>query len=151
MEQTATTSRGNGDVSITLAPDAGDAGMAVMMADMIRANLQNKPERIKDFNKLNGNIWITAEDAETEMTMMFDGGSLLVHAGKLGDPILQISTDSSTLLELANIQIKYGMPYYFDDVGRMVLKKLLKGELKIKGMFAHNMALTYMTKVISVK
>ncbi|MHB8894558.1 MAG: hypothetical protein ACYC99_05170, partial [Candidatus Geothermincolia bacterium] len=91
MEQPTTT----GDVDITLAPDAGDAGMAVMMADMIRTNLKNKPERVKDFNKLNGNVWITAEDAETDMTMVFDNGSLMVHGGRMGDPILQIKTDST--------------------------------------------------------
>ncbi|MBU1670878.1 MAG: hypothetical protein KKF41_11875 [Actinobacteria bacterium] len=150
MEQ-ATTTGGNGEVDITLAPDVGDAGMAVMMAEMIRTNLKDKPDRVKDFNKLDGYVWITADDADTEMTMLFDGGSLKVYPGKVGYPMLQISTDSSTLLDLANIQIRFGLPYYFDEVGRMVLKKLLKGELKIKGMFAHNLALTHMTKVISVK
>jgi hypothetical protein len=145
------TTAGTAEVDIKLAPDAGNAGMAVMMADMIKANLADKPERVKDFNKLNGNVWITAEDADTEMTMSFDGDSLIVHGGKMGDPMLWIRTDSTTLLDLANIQIKAGLPYYFDEVGRMVVKKLFKGELKIQGMFTHNLALTHLTKIISVK
>jgi hypothetical protein len=136
---------------IKMAPGAGEAGMASMLADMIKTNLKNKPERVKDFNKLNGIIWITADDADTDMTMDFDKGSLTVSSGKLGKPMLAISTDSSTLMDLANINIKFGMPYYFDETGRMVIKKLLKKELKIKGMFTHTMALTHMTKIMSVQ
>lgn len=142
---------GPAELGISLAPGAEEAGMASMMAEMISTNLQNKPERIKDFNALRGTVWITAEDADVEMSMAFNGGSLIVHAGKVGRPILEISTDSSTLMDLANISIKYGMPYYFDDVGKMVITKLFKRELKIKGMVPHIAALTHVTKIMSVK
>jgi len=149
VEQKNPSSAGVPDIK--MAPGAGEAGMASMLADMIKTNLKNKPERVKDFNKLNGIIWITADDADTDMTMDFDKGSLTVSSGKLGKPMLAISTDSSTLMDLANINIKFGMPYYFDETGRMVIKKLLKKELKIKGMFTHTMALTHMTKIMSVQ
>lgn len=149
MEQKNPSSAGEPDIK--MAPGAEDAGMASMLAEMIKTNLKNKPERLKDFNKLKGTIWITAEDADVDMTMNFDRGSLTVHASKVGKPILSISTDSSTLMDLANINIKFGMPYYFDETGRMVIKKLLKKELKIKGMFTHTMALTHMTKIMSVQ
>jgi hypothetical protein len=149
VEQKNPSSAGVPDIK--MAPGAGEAGMASMLADMIKTNLKNKPERVKDFNKLNGIIWITADDADTDMTMDFDGGSLTVSSGKVGKPMLAISTDSSTLMDLANINIKFGMPYYFDETGRMVIKKLLKKELKIKGMFTHTMALTHMTKIMSVQ
>lgn len=141
---------GTGEIDITLAKGAEENGMAVMLAEMIKTNLGNKPERLKDFNKLKGTIWINSTDAEVYMSMAFNQGSLVVHDGKVGKPILEISTDSSTLLDLANINIKMGMPYYFDETGRMVIKKLMKRELKIKGMFTHTMALTHMTKIMSV-
>ncbi len=141
---------GTGELDITLAQGAEENGMAVMLAEMIKGNLVNKPERLKDFNKLKGTIWINATDAEVDMSMAFNHGSLVVHDGKVGKPILVIATDSATLLDLANINIKMGMPYYFDETGRMVIKKLLGRELKIKGMFAHTMALTHMTKIMSV-
>jgi len=35
---------------------------------MIKANLE-KPEKLKDFNKLKARVYINAKDAETEMTM----------------------------------------------------------------------------------
>jgi hypothetical protein len=75
---------------------------------------------------------------------------LTVHGGEEGKPDLSIITDANTLLELANISIKMGLPYYFDETGRAVVKKLLKRELKIKGMFTHLGALTKLTKVMSL-
>ncbi len=144
-------SGGTGELDVTMAEGVEDNGMAVMLAEMIKTNLTNKPERVKDFNKLKGTVWITAEDADVEMTMDFNKGSLTVRDGKVGKPILAISTDSATLMDLANIDIKFGMPYYFDETGMMVIKKLLKRELKIKGLLTHTIALTYMTKIMSVK
>ncbi|HEY5530943.1 MAG TPA: SCP2 sterol-binding domain-containing protein [Candidatus Anoxymicrobiaceae bacterium] len=141
---------GTGDLEINIAPGAEENGMAVMLAEMIKTNLGNKPERLKDFHKLNGTIWISATDAEVDMSMEFKHGALTVRDGKVGKPILVIATDSSTLLDLANINIKMGLPYYFDETGRMVIKKLLSRELKIKGLVMHTMALTHMTKIMSV-
>ena len=151
MEGEQILSGGPGGISITLAPGAEEAGLASMQAEMIKTNLENKPERVKDFKKLKGTVWITADDADVQMTMKFDNGSLVVHKGLVGTPMLEITTDASTLMDLANVSIRYGMPWYFDDVGKMVIKKLWKKELKIKGMFVHNMTLTHLTKVMSVK
>lgn len=134
---------------ISLAPGADDVAMASMLADMLRANLE-KPNKMKVFNKLKARVYILAKDAETDMTMDFNKGTLVVYAGKEGKPDLEITTDAASLLDLANINIKMGMPYYFDETGRGILKKLLKGELKIKGMFIHPIALTNVSKVMSL-
>jgi hypothetical protein len=134
---------------VKLAPGADEVAMAVMLADMLKANLE-KPEKLKDFNKLKARVYIHAKDAETEMTMVFDRGSLTVYGGKEGTPDISIITDAATLLDLANINIKMGMPYYFDETGMAVVKKLLKRELQIKGMFSHYFALNRLTKIMSL-
>ena len=135
---------------INLAPGVEEAGLPAMMAGIIEANLKNKPDRIKDFNALNGNIYIQAEDADVDMTMVFSKGSLTVHSGRVGVPMISIATDSGTLLDLANLNIKFGMPYYFDEMGMGVLKKLLSRKLKLKGLLTHPIALTRLTKIMSV-
>ncbi len=137
-------------VEISLAPSAEEVPMASMLAEMLRANLESKPEKAKVFDKLRASVYLFAQDAETGMTMDFDRGKLTVHGGQVGKPDISIATDSATLLELANIKIKMGMPWYFDQTGREVIRKMLKGELKIKGMFTHLGALTKVTKVMSV-
>jgi len=139
-----------GGPEIKLAPGADEVGLAVMLADMIKGNMENNPKRVKDFNALKGPIYIFADDADVDMTMAFGKGSLTVFGGRAGKPILEIVTDSETLLGLANISIKFGMPFFFDKVGMEVPIKLLKRQLKIKGMFFHPFALMRLTKVMSV-
>lgn len=134
---------------VSLGPGAEDVPMAGMLADMLAANLE-KPEKLKDFNKLKARVLINAEDAEAKITMEFSGDKLVVYGGEVGKPNISIATDAATLLDLANINIKFGMPYYFDETGMAVVKKLLKRELKIKGMFTHLVALTRLTKIMSL-
>ena len=134
---------------VKLAPGAEEVAMAVMLSDMLKANLE-KPEKLKDFNRLKARVYIHAVDSETEITMDFDRGSLTVYGGKEGKPDLSIETDASSLLDLANLKIKYGMPWYFDETGLGVVKKLLRRELKIKGMFTHLGALTRLSKIMSL-
>ena len=136
---------------IKFAPGMDDPGLPVMIADIIKGNLDAKPQRQNDFNALNGNICMQAEDAGLDMTMAFDKGTLTIHNGKVGNPKLCISTDSGTLLNLANIDVKFGLPYYFDEVGLGVIKKVLTGGLKIKGLLIHPIMLTRFTKLMSVK
>ncbi|MBU1171448.1 MAG: SCP2 sterol-binding domain-containing protein [Proteobacteria bacterium] len=136
---------------IELSPDVEDGGMASMIADIIKGNLQEKPKRKNDFIALNGNIYMNAEDAEVDMTLVFNKGSLMVHNGKVGNPQICIATDSGTLLDLANINVKFGLPYYFDSIGWGVITKLLTGKLKIKGLVTHPIKLTRFTKLMSVR
>jgi len=137
---------------INFAPGVEDAGLPVMIADIIKGNLEAKPQRQGDFNALRGNIYMQAHDAEVDMTLVFEKGSLTVHSGKVGDPKISISTDSDTLLALANIDVKFGLPYYFDKVGFEVLKKLfLTRELKLAGLLTHPIMLTRFTKLMSCR
>jgi len=137
---------------ISFAPGVEDAGLPVMIADIIKGNLEAKPQRQSDFNALNGNIYMQAHDAEVDMTLAFEKGRLTVYNGKVGKPNISISTDSGTLLSLANIDVKWGLPYYFDQVGLEVLKKLfITRELKLKGLFTHPIMLTRFTKLMSCR
>ena len=136
---------------IKFAPGMDDAALPIMIADIIKGNLVAKPQRQNDFNALNGNIYMQAHDVDVDMTMVFDKGNLTVHSGKVGNPKLSISTDSETLLNLAYIDVKFGLPYYFDKVGLGVVKKILTRELKIKGLLTHTIMLTRFTKLMSVR
>jgi hypothetical protein len=129
-----------------------DGGLPLMIADIIKGNLDAKPHRMSDFNALNGNIYMQANDADVDMTMVFQKGTLTVHSGKVGNPKISISTDSDTLLELANISVVLGLPFYFDKIGFGILKKLfLTRELKLDGLFTHPIMLTRFTKLMSCR
>jgi len=129
-----------------------DAGLPVMIADIIRGNLNAKPYRQSDFNALDGNIYMQARDLDIDMTMVFEKGKLIVHSGRVGNPKISIITDSATLLDLANLSVVLGLPYYFDETGLGVLKKLfITRELRVEGMFAHPVMLTRFTKLMSCR
>jgi hypothetical protein len=134
---------------IKLAPGAEDAPMALLLSQMLGENL-DRPEKLKDFNSLRSTVHILVKDVGTEVTMVFERGTLTFDGGRQTRPDLGIETDSETLLDLANVSIKFGLPYYFDKVGTGILKKLLKRELKIKGMFTHPIALVKVSKVMSI-
>ena len=134
---------------VSLGPGAEEVPLAGMLTDLLKPNLE-KPEKRKDFEKLKARVLLHAEDAEAKVTLDFDRGKLIVYGGEAGKPDIAITTDSNTLLELANLKIKFGLPWYFDETGLGVVKKLLRREVKIKGMFAHLGALTRLSKIMSL-
>jgi len=134
---------------VALAPGAEGIELAGMLVQMLTISL-DRPEKKKVFDNLKTRVYIYVTDMDLGMTMEFDEGRLTIHSGEVGDPKIAITTDSETLLELVYINIRFGLPNYFDETGRGILKRLLKRDLKIKGMLTHVIALTKVTKVISV-
>jgi hypothetical protein len=134
---------------IKLAPGAEDVPLALMLSEMLGGNL-DRPEKLKAFNTLATKAYVLAQDVGAEVTMVFERGVLTFYGAKPFRPDLSIETNSATLLDLANLNIRFGMPYYFDEIGRSILKKLARRELKINGMFTHPIALTKLTKIMSI-
>jgi len=134
---------------ITLAPGAEEIELAGMLAQMLEVSLE-RPEKEKVFNNLKARVFMYISDMDLGMTMDFDRGKLVVHGEKVGKPDISIVTDSETLLELIYINILFGVPNFFDETGRGLVKKLIKGDLKIKGMFTHVITLIKVTRVISL-
>lgn len=141
---------GKAPADITLAPGAEETALAAMLAEIVNGNLTSRPGKRKDFQALCSTVYIHAEDADIEITLAFDRGRLTIYNGKAGKPAITIATDSATLLDLTNLQIKLGMPYFFDSTGREVVKKMFNGALKIGGLFTRLPSLIRLTKVLSV-
>jgi hypothetical protein len=135
---------------IVLDEGARDVGLAEMMFNLIKQNLEQNPEKIKDFNSLDANVAIEARDIQIIIGLEFKQGNLTVSKGSSFKPDLHIITDSETILALCLIKIKFGLPYFFDANGFKILKKLLAGDLIIKGLMGHFVALVKLTKVFSV-
>ncbi len=129
---------------------AQENGMALMMADLITQNMEQNPEKTKYFNKLKAVVAITAPDAEMKLTMFFNKGSCMVYDGIVGKVDLHIVADSETLLSLSNVSLAAGLPNFFSESGREMLKNMCSGKLKIHGMFLHPVALIRLTNVFSI-
>ncbi len=135
---------------IIILPEARELGLPVMLADLIRQNIQKRPDKIKPFESLEAKVLIEIPDIQTSAGLEFQRGRLILSKDISGKPDLHILTDSTTLLDLSLLKIILGLPYFFDKNGFKVLKKILSGEIVIKGLFKNFPALINLTKVISI-
>jgi hypothetical protein len=118
---------------IQLDAPAQEGGLGPMLAELIRQNIEQRPERRAVFDRLRGSVALRSTDAEATVTMSFAEDGLTVWDGVKGTPDLTITADSLTLLELTGARLKLGLPDLTHASGRAVLAKLVAGKLKIKG------------------
>ena len=135
---------------ITLDDGAKDVGLAEMLFNLLRQNLERNPQKLSSFEALHLNVVIVARDIDITVTLAFRTGELTIYHGIVGKADLKIVADHDAILDLSLINIFLGLPNYFDKVGRNILKKLLLGSLKIKSLLKHPLQLTHLTKVFSV-
>jgi hypothetical protein len=135
---------------IGFAPGADTDAFAFMLANILEQNLKENPQRAKDFDALNIGVGIDVKGADLQLTLEFRSGKLIFRSGIVANPGLIVSADMDTLMEVTNLQIRYGLPNPFNETGTAVIKKLFNGELKVKGILAHPLALLRVIRVISV-
>src|SRR5580692_8583398 len=131
--------------AIELAPRAEDNGLASMLADLVRQNLEAKPHKQGDFRALAGSIAIVADDADVALTLRFDHGKLTIHDGIVGIPDVTIRGSSDMILALSNMPLSTPLALPFpsprDKEGmktvRSVMGALTQGKFHIYGMAFH--------------
>jgi hypothetical protein len=82
--------------------------------------------------------------------MGFDAGVLTIHAGIKGIPDLYITAEAETVMNMSNMRIKWGLPYYFDETGQEVFAAMTSGRLSVKGILKHFPSLLRLSRIMSV-
>ncbi len=136
--------------SVILDQGAEDNGFAGMLADLMRQNMEQHPDKARIFGWLKGSVAITARDAEVSLTLFFNRGSCVVFDGVVGKPDLQIEADSEMILNLSNVPLRFGLPDLLKPAGQGLVKQLLSRQLKIQGLPFHALTLLLLTNVLSV-
>lgn len=108
-------------------------GLAGMIADLVEGNLTANPGRARLLDGPLRRVSITAADIGAQVGLVIRDGSVTVTGERPAEPHLSIVTDSATLLDLPRAKLMFGLPSLGDPIGRAVTKKMLSGELKIKG------------------
>jgi hypothetical protein len=127
------------------------SAFAHMLGGLIEANVKASPKKRKDFDQLVARVGIWVTDIDEGVTLVFDTGRLSVYNGLEPRRTLTIRAEADTVMSLSNLKIgAFGMPVYYDEVGRDVASKLLQGKLKIDGMLQHVATLNRVTRVFSV-
>ena len=138
------------DSPIVVHASAEENGMANMVAELMRTNIATSRYKALCFRLLRGVVGLHVPDAEVSATLVFNRGSCVIYDGIQGRPDVEIEADSESLLELSNMRIVAGLPFYFDSTGMAILGKTLGGEVKIDGLPFHPISLTLLTIVLSV-
>jgi hypothetical protein len=129
---------------------AEDIPFSYILSDLLTQNLAQHPNKMKVFKKLEASVAIDLPDIEVTVTLFFQKGMLRLEKGMVGEPELIIRTDSDKVMDLNTVSIRWGLPYYFDEAGRRVLKHMVTGKLKVKGLLSHPVKLTRLIKIMSV-
>jgi hypothetical protein len=123
-----------------------------MLGGLIEANVNSRPERRKDFDALAARVGIWVTDIDEGVTLDFRKGSLIVHNGLEPKRDLTIRAEADTVMSLSNLKIGwFGMPVYYDAVGRGVAMKLVQGKLRIDGLLGNLATLNTVTRIFSVQ
>jgi hypothetical protein len=122
-----------------------------MLGGLIEANVESRPEKQKDFESLAAKVGIFVTDIDEGVTLDFRSGSLVVHNGLEPRRDITIRAEAGTVMSLSNLKIGlFGMPVYYDEVGRGVALKLLQGKLRIDGLLGNIATLNTVTRIFSV-
>jgi hypothetical protein len=123
-----------------------------MLGGLIEANVESRPEKRADFERLRARVGVFVTDIEEGVTLEFQGGHLLVHNGLQPARDLTIRADAGTVMQLSNVRIGFaGMPNYLDSAGREVVAKMLRGKLRIEGIMGNLTMLNQVTRLFSVQ
>jgi len=145
-------------MDIQLAPGAQENGLAVMLADLVRQNLEAKPRKVRDFDALAGAVSIVADDAEVALTLVFDRGKLVIHDGIVGIPDVTVRGGSDTILALSNLPITrpFGLPIPRPrdreavQTVRSLVDAMRAGRFHVYGGLFHPSFMLRLTRVMSV-
>jgi hypothetical protein len=144
---------------VELAPGAEDNGLAIMLCDLVRQNLEAKPHKLGDFIALGGSVAIVADDADVVLTLRFEkGGKLRVYDGIVGIPDVTIRGPSDAILALSNMPLatRLGLPIPNPNdpqavkTVRELFGLMRAGKLHVYGMALHLPMVMKLTRVMSI-
>jgi hypothetical protein len=130
-------------------PDPEPNGLATMLGGLIEANLTAHPERAALLQK-RATFAIVAPDVDVAVSIRLYRGTVTVRNGVIGRPDVTIRADSNDLIGMSSVPLRWGLPDIRTKEGREINRKLMKGQLKVKGMLAHPGKLAQLNKLMSV-
>jgi ADP-dependent phosphofructokinase/glucokinase len=90
---------------IVIDEKAKNSGLASMIYQMIKENLEKNPWKEKFAKKINSEISIFAKDAEVKVSLSFRKDKVLIFDSEIFYPDIKISADTSDLIGMTKIKI----------------------------------------------
>jgi len=134
--------------SIQVQRGPGLDGLASMVADLFDGNLAADPGRA---SLLTGRTWRTSvliAEADSEFALVVGDGRLAMTA-TAGPAELVIAADGDTLIELPDVPLIAGLPDLRRPPGRALVAKILRRQLKVRGLLRHPVLLTRLLRLLT--
>jgi hypothetical protein len=128
--------------------DAEPSGLAAMIGGLIEGNLAAHPDRVALLKP--AVVGIVATDAGVAITVRLSRSRITVADGLLGRPQLVVEADSETLTELTSSPLRLGFPDAMTPEGREVTGKLLRRDLRVRGLVRHPAIVSRLNRLLSV-
>jgi hypothetical protein len=143
---------------VKLAPGAEENGLATMLGNLVRQNLESHPTKQLEFTTLFGIVAVVADDADVAVTLQFSGGELTVHDGIWQIPDITIRGPSDAIIALSNVPsttaLKLPIPRPGDREAlgalRTIWRAARSGKLRIYGAFFNAPLMLKVGHVLSV-
>ena len=112
-------------------------GVARLLARVVDEKLEEL-EKKRIFDRLDFVLSVHVIDVGQSASVTFRKGEARVTRGRPGRADLAVECDNATFVQFTMFRLGWrGLPNVLDDNGRSVLRKLLTGRLRIKGLFHH--------------
>lgn len=132
--------------------DEEPSAFASLLGGLIEANIENNASKRKDFDSLTARVGFFVTDISEGVTLDFDRGSMLVHNGLKPKRDVTIRAEADMIMNLSNLTIgAFGLPVYYNSVGRQVVAKLVQGSLRIEGLIGNIATVNTVTRIFSVR
>jgi hypothetical protein len=93
-------------IDVRLTDDAQDNGLANMLADLLRQNLDARPVARERCAAMKGRIVLHARDAEVTMTLDFRGDAVIIHDGAIENPDATIEADADAIVTMSRLPLR---------------------------------------------
>ncbi len=124
-------------------------GLAELLGELIRANLEHHPERVELLKR--ADVDITVPDAEVSVTVRVAPDRVTIGNGhSIGGSHLHVRADSLALVEFSSVPLRFGFPDPLTRGGRRVLGMVLRREIVIDGLVFHPGKLSRLSRLLSV-
>lgn len=129
--------------------DAEPNGLATMIGGLIEANVSADPARARLLAPP-AVVGIVAPDAEVACTVRLSPSRVAVSNGLIGWPAVVVRAETETLMELTTVPLRLGFPDAMTPAGRAVTAKLVRRDLKVRGLVRHPVVVSRLNRLLSV-
>lgn len=138
----------SGEVPVDFA-DAEPNGLALLLGELVRANLERHPERRALLSP--AAVGFDVHDAGVAATLLLDPAAIRVANGLAADPLhVLVRAEAAALLELSGVPLRLGFPDPATAAGRSLLWRLLSGDIAVRGALRNAGALRRVTRLLTV-